>query len=399
MAMTTMKRISKFFFLFLIILITIPACEFSDNRLQRVSLLVANIDDSNSEWERTQDLIRYNFEKGELISTETIVSNPGGQLRFNCDESRVYRNRYVITDFGDIVDLTTRQFIHRGGSGSGYTRLLEVEGDYVYIHQPQAETYYYFDLANLETVDLEDPGSWALPGLLSPDRSKSVTSGGLNGGQIWLHELNGETELLGEGFYVEYSEVSSSFAGVPLLWLDNERILTQQSNGVLVLITIDGSVVPVVNIDLSAFDSAPSGLNGALHASLFRNLSGDIIYSISLLTPEDGFRENRFVIDVETNSYSLYNDPEWITLGHEFEYSPEEDPAVLRYKGKEIGTEEYFIARYVRTTDGHLATISRETSEYPTSIKVWSRASGKWTSMDFEFPVWITYSAVIGWVE
>ena len=399
LAITTMVRIIKFFFVFLIVLVTIYSCEYNNDDLLRVSLIVANIDDSSSNEDRTQDLIKYDFDKGELISTETIVSNPGGQLRFNCEESRVYRNRYVITDFGDIVDMTTRQFIHRGGSGSEYTRLLDVEGDYVYIHQPKTDVYYYFNLANLETREMEDPGSWSLPGLLSPDGSISVTSSGRNEGQIWLHYLNGESELLVEGFYVEYSPLSSSLAGVPLLWLDNERVLTQESNGVIVIVSIDGSVVPVVNIDLSDFDSAPSGSKGALHAGLYRNLNADIIFNISLLGPEGKFRENRFVIDVETKSYDMYYDPEWIALGHEFEYSTKDDHTVLRYKSNDIGQEQYFIARHVRTTEGHLATISRETPEYPTSIKVWSSANGKWTTLDFEFPIWITYSAVIGWIE
>ena len=377
----------------------ISSCEYSDDDFQRFSLIVANVDDSNTDGDRKQDLIKYDFENGELVSTETIITNPGGQLRFNCEESRVYRNQYVITDFGDIVDITTREFIHRGGSGSGYTRLIGVEGDHVYIHQPQTDKYYYFNLANLEYVEMEVPGSWSLPGLLSPDGSISVTSSGRNEGQIWLHYLNGESELLVEGFYVEYSPLSSSLAGVPLLWLDNERVLTQESNGVIVIVTIDGSVVPVVNIDLSDFDSAPSGSKGALHAGLYRNLNADIIYNISLLGLEGKFRENRFIIDIETKSYSMYYDPEWIALGHEFEYSTKENHTVLRYKGNDIGQEQYFIARHVRTTEGHLATISRETPEYPTSIKAWSSANGKWTTMDFEFPIWITYSAVIGWIE
>ena len=391
-------RIIKFFFFFFIVLNTILSCDYNNDDLFRVSLIVANIDDSNSEQDRTQDLMKYDFDNGELVSTETIITNPGGQLRFNCEESRVYRNRYVITDFGDIVDITTRQFIHRGGSGTEYTRLLDVEGDYVYLHQPETDTYYCFNLANLKYGVMEDPGKWSLPGLLSPDESMSVTSSGGNEGQIWLHHLNGEKELLGEGFYVEYSPLSSSLAGVPLLWLDNERILTQKANGVIVIVTLDGSVDPLVSIDLSDFDSAPTGSKGALHASLYRNPNADIIYEISLRGPGGKFSENRFVIDVENKSYSVY-DPGWITLGHEFDYSTSEDHTLLRYKGKDIGQEQYFIARYVRTTKGHLATISRETPEYPTSIKVWSSANKKWTSLDFEFPVWITYSSIIGWIE
>jgi len=376
----------------------ISSCEYSDDDFQRFSLIVANVDDSNSDQDRKQDLIKYDFKNGELVSTETIITNPGGQLRFNCEESRVYRNRYVITDFGDIVDITTHQFIHRGGSGTEYTRLLDVEGDYVYIHQPQTDAYYFFNLANLEYGVMEDPGKWSLSGLLSPDESMSVSSSYWNEGQIWLHHLNGEKELLGEGFYVEYSPLSSSLAGVPLLWLDNERILTQKANGVIIIVTLDGSVEPMVSIDLSDFDSAPSGSKGALRASLYRKPNADIIYEISLIGPKGKFSENRFVIDVENKSYSVY-DPEWIALGYEFDYSTSEDHTVLRYKSNEIGQEQYFIARHVRTTEGHLATISRETPEYPTSIKIWSSANGKWTNMDFEFPIWITYSAVIGWIE
>lgn len=389
-------RIIKFFFF--IILATFFSCEQKNHDLQRLSLIVASVDDSNSDGERTQDLIRFDFENGELVSSETIVTNPGGQLRFNQEESLVYRNRYVITDLGDIVDITTRDFIHRGGSGSAYTRLLGVEGDYVFIHQAQTDAYSYFDLGNMEYGELEDPGKWALPGLLSPDESMSVSSSDGNEGQIWLHFLNGKTELLGEGFYVEYSPLSSLLFGVPLLWLDNERILTLKANGVIVIVSVDGSVTPVVNIDLSEFDFAPIGSKGALTTYLLRDFNDDIIYHITMIGPEGKFRSNHFVIDVENESYSLYN-PEWIGLGHEFGYSQKEDHAELRYKNNDIGQEQYFIPRLVRTTRGHIATISRETPEYPTSIKVWSSVNGKWTTMDFEYPIWITYSAVIGWIE
>ncbi len=247
---------------------------------------------------------------------------------------------------------------------------------------------------------MEDPGSWSLPGILSPDGSMSVTSSDWNEGQIWLHYLNGEEELLGEGFYVEYSPLSSSLAGVPLLWLDNERVLTQKSNGVIVIVTVDGSVVPVVNIDLSNLDSAPSSSKGALRASLYLNLNDDIIYNISLLGPEAKFRENRFVIDVETMSYSIYYDPEWISLGHKFEYSSREGNTVIRYDGYEIGQEQCFTKGYEHTIKGHIAITRQEPCDiYPTSIRVWSSANEKWTSMDFKFPVWITYSSIIGWIE
>lgn len=384
--------------IFFLVVAMISSCEYNNDELLRVSLIVANIDDSSADGDRIQHLVTYEFDKGELISTETVVSNPGGQLRFNCEESQVYRNRYIITDFGDIVDITTRQFIHRGGSGSEYTRLLGIEGDYVYIHQPQTDKYYYYDLAKLEDREMEDPGKWSLPGLLSPDGTLSVSSSDRNEGQVWLHYLNGEIKLLGTGFYVEYSPLSSLLFGVPLMWLDNERILTQKSNGEIVILAVDGTMVPVVNIDLSDFDFAPVGSTGALNTHFYTDFNTDIIYYISMIGPEGKFRTNRFLIDVKNKTYSIY-DPEWIGLGHQFEYSTREDNTVLRYNGDDIGQEQYFLARHVQTTEGHIATLSRESTEYPTSIRVWSSVNGKWTTMDFEFPIWITYSSIIGWLK
>ena len=400
------KSYHVLFFLF-IVLAFISACEYKNDDMvsDRASLIVADIDDSGLDYnslagERIQHLIKYDFERGELVSAETIVSNSGYKLRFNHQHegSHVYQNRYVITGYGDIVDITSRQFIHRGGSGSEYTQLLGMEGDFVYIHQPQTDGYYYFDLANHEYKEMENPGKWSLPGLLSPDESMSVTSSDRNEGQVWLHHLNGETELLAEGFYVEYSPFSSLLWGVPLLWLDNQRILTQKANGVMVIVTVDGSMIPVVNIDLNDYDFAPPDSKGALTTYLTRDFNDDIIYDISMIGPNGSFRSNRFKIDVENKSYSIY-DPDWIALGHKFEYSTNQGNTVLRYNGHDIGQEQYFLRRYSHTIEGYIAIISRDSYEYPTSIKVWSSASEKWTIVDFEYPVWITYSSIIGWIE
>ncbi len=379
----------------------ISSCEYNNDDIvvERASLIVANIDDSGLDGDRTQHLIKYDFAKGELVSTETIVSNTGGQLRFNCEKSQVYQNRYIITDFGDIVDITNCQFIHRGGSVSVHTRLLGLEGDYVFIYQPQTDDYYYYDLVKQEYIELEDPGKWSLPGLLSPDGTMSVSSSDRGEGQIWLHYINGEMKLLGVGFYVEYSPLASSHSGVPLMWLDNERVLTQKSNGEIVIVTVDGSMVPVVNIDLSHIDFMPSGSTGALHASFYRDFDAKIIYTISLIGPEGKFRDNRFVIDVENESYSRY-DPEWIALGNKFEYSSREGLTVIRYDGYDIGQEQYFIEGFEQTIKGHIAMTRQESPGlYPTSIRVWSSANGKWTTMDFKFPIWITYSSIIGWFD
>lgn len=394
-----MKSIHVLFW-FLIVLAVISGCTCENDSVpKRVALVVAIVEEGGATGDRTQHLMKYKFVEGELVSTDTIVSNPGAQLRFNCDESQLYQDRYMITDLGDIVDITTGQFIHRGGSGSAYTQLLGVEEDRVFIHTPQTKEYHYYDLAEQEYRELEDPGKWSLPGLLSPDGTMSVSSSNWDEGTIWLHCIDSDMRQLGAGFYLEYSFLASTISGVPLMWLDNERVLTQKSNGEIFIVKVDGSIEPVVNIDLSQIDSAPSGLSGALHASLYRGSDGTIIYAISLLGPDNKFHDNRFVIDVENEAYLAY-DPEWTALGHEFDYASQEDIATIRYDGQEIGQEQYFNAGHVQTMKGHMAITSQESRELnPTAIRVWSSANEKWITIDFESPTWITHSAIIGWLE
>ncbi|MEA1958706.1 MAG: hypothetical protein U9N44_03405 [Chloroflexota bacterium] len=143
-----------------------------NNSVSQARLIVVTINDSD-ESNRSQSLMEYEFLDGEPVSTRTILTNPGAQLRFNCDRSYLVRNRYVVTDFGDIVDISSGEFLHYGGSGSDYTRLVDIEGSNVIIHSPQSDRYFYYDLATQEYQELEDLVKWTLPGLLSPTETRA----------------------------------------------------------------------------------------------------------------------------------------------------------------------------------------------------------------------------------
>ena len=77
-------------FLLLIVFATISSCVYNNADIvaERVGLIAANIDDGGLNGNPTQHLIKYEFSEGELVSAETIVSNPGEQLRFNSKNGR-----------------------------------------------------------------------------------------------------------------------------------------------------------------------------------------------------------------------------------------------------------------------------------------------------------------------
>src|SRR5262249_20326713 len=108
------------------------------------------------------------------------------------------------------------------------------------------------DLEKLETVELDESGPWVLPGLLSPDRTMSALPSPnpqhAYGNELWLHRLGEDPVRVAEGLGAELSEASSSLPQPPWVWLDNERLLSQRSNGMLVLISTDGTTEESIQI-------------------------------------------------------------------------------------------------------------------------------------------------------
>src|SRR5688572_16815886 len=52
----------------------------------------------------THRLVGYGFKNGELVSQTTILSTPTGRVRYDLGENHIYLNRYVITNWGDVID-------------------------------------------------------------------------------------------------------------------------------------------------------------------------------------------------------------------------------------------------------------------------------------------------------
>ncbi|MEA1958707.1 MAG: hypothetical protein U9N44_03410 [Chloroflexota bacterium] len=190
-----------------------------------------------------------------------------------------------------------------------------------------------------------------------------------------------------------------------MMWIDNETIITQISNGEIVTLKIDGSVEPVVNIGLKEEGDPEwwtSGLgSGILSASFSTGSMGQVIYN--LLYPwspdqEPGVNSKSFVIDIEGKTYSIY-EPEWIDLGNGFEAEQTLEASYrdIRYNEIDIGREWFFELETV-TMEGYLAIACYDGPGNPESVKVWRSANEEWTTIDFESPIWLADTAIIGWI-
>lgn len=316
-------------------------------------------------------LVRFHFRDGQLVSKDTVLTTDYRQVRYDLGKNHIYRNRYVITNWGDIVDIQKKKLLH---NGTGV--YVAAEGDLIIQHITRKEYrgYSYYDLNKKRYRRIVVPTKWDLPGVVSPDELKSVVG---DGDSIWLHRFNQERKLLGSNFAHTAEPEVSYLSEPPLFWIDNARILSQTANGEIVVVRLNGTVEPIVKI--------PVNPRNYTKPSFAQNLDGKIVYTCC---------GKSYVIDVGGKSWAPYD---WLALGFGFEAEDERNGSyghIIRYQGEEIG-RLWASVWPAPALDGYVAFEYGDVGSnlgYPKGIKVWSSANRKWTTIDK------SVSPIIGWV-
>jgi hypothetical protein len=166
------------------------------------------------------------------------------------------------------------------------------------------------------------------------------------------------------------------------LWLDSERFLTQDGNGNLITVALDGTRTPVVSIPVprEMFNSP----------TLERDPDGRIIYWCD----GDGPGLDTFFIDADAKTWERC---ERVSLGHGFDASWSPDwlgRYTVRHRGEEIGDPRpgpgagrALPNRDAAATDGRLALVGQDRR-----VRVWSAGTGTWTTLDLhadDFIAWL----------
>jgi hypothetical protein len=319
-----------------------------------------------------QRLVSFRFKSGEYVGKEVILTTPD-EVTFNLGQNRIYKNRYIISHWADIIDFQTKKVLH---IGKGEFIGIENERVIQHLNKVDVEGYFFYDLTSNKYARLNKPGKWRLQGLLSPDQTKTAEGGGYN---IWLHSLDKKEHLLGSGFFVQADMSSSVTSKPPLYWLDNERILTQKNNGEIVLLKTDRTITPIVKIPVEDENFS--------QPLIYKDRDGNIVYRCC---------NQAFSIDVERKSYKPY---EWIGLGNGFSAEEKRDKSyghIIRFNGDEIG-RLWGSVWSAPTTDGFIAIEYGKVGSnlgYPDGIKVWNSRNRKWTTFELD-----GLMEIIGWLE
>jgi len=352
---------------------------------KRVSLLVAEYDD-NAAKNQLQHLVNYVFLEGTMISKDILLSVPalkegvkGSYVRFDVGKNKIYRNRYIVTGIGNVIDIHTKKLLvsERG-------ELIAFSGDSVIFYTNDIFKGKYYSVLNLKTEvykKVEDANYNPLP---RPDVEVDETKPPFN---ISAYYLNGKKDVLvpdagyGEAQPLLGNDVKR---GVPVFWLDNKsflyaRFTKDQQTATIYKVYLNKTIEKIATIDAIPATAANTYFE-------FSN-DGNIIYSCG---------KGRYIVDVKNlNTVKILYE----SVGNKFFVESEENPKygrTIKFEDKEAG-KKWCRVDNAKTTNGYAAfqnEIVIGTEHYPQGVAVWNTTTQKWTSLEVS-----SLADIIGWIE
>jgi len=360
-----------------ILMIFILVGELYSQQTVKASLLVAACASETKKCE-PQIIKRLNFEGGKLISTENLLTFNANSTRFERVGYYFLQNRYVVSHLGDIFDIQTKEMFD------------EVRGDFfgsennqIYIFKNKGGTdvkLYSFDLETKKYNTVQLQNTFFLLGLRSPSMLRSILFNSVD------HTLEVQNRFKTQNNDL-YTNIDGRFQvkcgkkcreqekRLPLLWLDDNRFLTQRKNGELVLIDVRKLAVsiPVVKIPVKdELESLPH---------LYKDFAGNVHYSA----------DKDYLIDVENGKYT---ETQTADIGNGFQVSTAPGEKIFSFNDKEIGK---FTTAFYKSAKNYLVVEVRDEKEsyyFPKQIKIWNAETRQWMTLDLNY-----FPKIIGWTE
>ncbi|NIS16348.1 MAG: hypothetical protein GWN00_15295 [Aliifodinibius sp.] len=348
---------------------------------------------------KSQQLIyRLKFEDGIFTNIEEIHQFRSNKpVLINIRPWEIIEDRFAVSPAGIIYDLQFETILYGGRSGYSF---LGTEGPYAYYHrfalvdwENIPREFYYFDIFNGREMQRLTSGTsfWHLPEMLRHKFNRNFSPDGrlyayFPDSDLSCSELRVKDSEDSDGWKIADGlsvsvPLSSTFPHEPpFLWLDNERILTQKSNGELVIFDIYGRKQDLAKFDTKYEIYNPPGIH--------EDLRGNIVYTCG----------HSYLIDLEKMEVSDYL---WQPLGYGFQVSSFQDGKdyslkAFKYMGQEIGqwispNSEYAV------TEGYIAFPYRteDTPQFDVDgIAVWSRHTDQWTKIELD-----EFNGFLGWIK
>jgi hypothetical protein len=352
---------------------------------KKVSLIVAEYDD-NASVNHLQHIVNYTFVDGAMVSKEALLSIPmqkagvkGNYVRFDIGRNRMYRNRYIVTGIGNIIDIKNKKVILEEKD-----EFIAFSGDSVIFYTNDIFKGKYYSVFNLKTEKYQKVENANYNPLPRPSVEVDETNTPF---VINAYAVSGKKETLvkdagyGEAQPLIGENVKRKF---PIFWLDNQYFLyanfsDNQHSATIYKVGIDKSIDKIAVID-----EIPAT---AANTSFEYDAAGNIIYTCG---------KGRFLVDLTKKKAEPVI---FETVGNNFYVESSENAKygrAIKYESIETG-KKWCRFDNAQTTTGYAAfqtDMVIGTDRYPQGVAVWNATTKKWTTLDVS-----SLANIIGWIS
>lgn len=367
-------------FLLYILFLLAPFCMFPQSASE--SLIVVHYDPAKKA-ELNQFIYRYNYVNNVYAGREKIMEVTGRKnekdyIRADKGDNVLYKDRYLITGMGNILDLKEKKVLHDGSA-----RLVRCSNDSIIFFTNdifKGKFYSYFDLKANSYAEIKSLTFKPIVGQdVEFDRAKSPY-------KLYYYPQNKPKVLLMEDAgHGGVSATNSKMYDIPIYWIDNDNFLFPNIR----ITDLEGSIIKYT---LSSKTAKPIGVFNSTAKvpptyKIVRGPSGSFV--------EFYFKDKLFLINPvkETMLQSFYKE---IDANFSIEVEEKSVGRGIWYKGKEIG-KDHFDLKNIKTSANYAAIVKEiimGDESYQQGMSVYNVYKGKWEAIDGE-----EVACLVGWIK
>jgi len=300
------------------------------------------------------------------------------RIRFDLGRNQIYQNRFVITAYGQVVDLTTKKVLV-----DTHDNFVKASGDSIVFFTDDIFRGKFYSILKLTTGVYAQVADVKYNPKFGQDVEPDCSSRNF---KIWFFPPSKpKIEVVKDAGYGEdVSLIPNGKPSLPMHWLDQSNFIFPYYNASHDAVTIfKVNYVTHEQKKIGTIDQLPENRK---YSSFFTDPEGNLIYSCA---------RGYFRIDI---AKSVVVELTTFHLGSGFEIALDETPG----KGNEIKRNGQSIGHYFCTPESAVAAegviafpyeIVMEKEHYLQGAAYWANEPGKWkTTGDSDL------SAVVGWI-
>lgn len=331
--------------------------------------------------EMKQSIYSYKFINNVYAGREKLLTVNGKKdgkdyIRLDGGDNTIYKDRYLITGIGNIIDLKEKKVLHDGSA-----KLVYCSNDSIVFYTDdifKGKFFSYFDLKTNTYSEIKKLTFKPIPGQdVEFDRTKSPY-------KLLYYPANKQKIVLMEDAGHGGVSTTHKLGGIPIYWLDNDNFIfpnikVSNLEGVLVKYNLQTRT----GKEIGTFNSS-SALSSNFKLTKTKN---------SLV--EFYFKDKLYLINPAKETMLPTNYKE-CDGGFSIEVAAKPTGRGVWFKGKEIG-RNHFETRNFKSSSNYAAIVKELVmgdESYQQGIGVYNTTNNKWENVDAEDVL-----SLVGWIK